>query len=62
MYLAQLHGVLSTDFYSYLDLVWAGIAENLGSLRSVFWEYPEITDKLNVLRRVRERKIMETLT
>jgi len=55
------HVEYHTNFYSYLDLVWAGIAENLGSLRSVFWEYPEITEKLNVLRRVRKRMMIETL-
>jgi len=34
------------------DLVWSGIAENLGALISVWWEHPELVVQLNAFRRV----------
>ncbi|KDR73449.1 hypothetical protein GALMADRAFT_71758 [Galerina marginata CBS 339.88] len=32
-------------------LVWQGIGENLGDLKSIWWEHPEITAKLDAFRR-----------
>ena len=43
-----------------LDLVWSGIADNLSSITSIWWEHGDIVDKLNVFRRVRyDRLILE---
>jgi hypothetical protein len=33
-------------------MVWSGIAENVSGLKDVFWEHPEITEKLDAFRRV----------
>jgi len=35
-----------------LDLVWAGISENLSTLVSTWWENQLVVDRLNALRRV----------
>lgn len=34
------------------DLVWAGMAEGLSSLVSIWWEHPEVVAKLDAFRRV----------
>lgn len=36
----------------FLDLVWSGVAESLKSLVSVWWEHPQLVDRLNAFRRV----------
>lgn len=33
-------------------LVWEGVGESIGSLVSIWWEHPEVVDKLNAFRRV----------
>lgn len=41
----------------YSDLVWSGIAENLSGLVSIWWEHPELVNKLNAFRRVRQNDV-----
>ncbi|KAJ8469486.1 hypothetical protein ONZ45_g16876 [Pleurotus djamor] len=42
-------------------LVWSGIAENVGSLTSIWWENPEIVDSLNAFRRALFSPLVEKL-
>ena len=42
----------NNDNRLYLDLVWKGIATSLNELGDIWWEYPEITRKLNTFSRV----------
>lgn len=39
-----------------IDLVWAGVAENLSALVSTWWENEQVVNQLNTLRGVRCRQ------
>lgn len=41
-----------------IDLVWSGVADNLSSITSIWWEHGDIVDKLNVFRRVRHDRLI----
>lgn len=43
---------LNSVFHGHIVLVWQGIANGVSGAQGVWWEYKDITDKLDEFRRV----------